>query len=119
MYVRAQSIAGHSASPSGSVWWFQHRAATISFIPPPKDRLVRQTSYLGPTYNYLSSAAPAMPNVAGGRSGRVAYFSMLSMRSSELLRTPFPRASVNCPSERDSLDGLDLYNSVRQIGTEP
>jgi hypothetical protein len=30
-----QSIMGHSGSPSGSVWWIQDQAVTISFIPLP------------------------------------------------------------------------------------
>jgi hypothetical protein len=30
-----QSAMGHSGSPSGSVWWSQARAVTISFIPLP------------------------------------------------------------------------------------
>jgi len=54
MYVMAQSAVVYSASPSGSVWWFQDRAATISFIPPPKDRVVRHTSYLGPRPTTIS-----------------------------------------------------------------
>jgi hypothetical protein len=35
MYVMAQSAVVYSASPSGSVWWFQDRTATISFLPLP------------------------------------------------------------------------------------
>ena len=64
MYVRAQSIAGHSAGPSGSVWWFQDRAATIPFIPPPKDRLVRQAPRRGSAHNYHFVPAPALQNAA-------------------------------------------------------
>jgi hypothetical protein len=30
-----QSIMEHSGSPSGSVWWIQDRAVTISFVPLP------------------------------------------------------------------------------------
>src|SRR5215212_11942969 len=37
----ALSIVGYSAIPSGSVWWFQDRAATIPYLSPPGDRLVR------------------------------------------------------------------------------
>jgi hypothetical protein len=28
-------VMGHSGSPSGSVWWIQDRAVTISLIPLP------------------------------------------------------------------------------------
>jgi hypothetical protein len=35
MCPMTQSIMGHSGSPSGSVWWIQDRAVTISFVPLP------------------------------------------------------------------------------------
>src|SRR5918994_1485004 len=35
MCPMTQSIIGHSGSPSGSAWWIQDQAVTISFIPLP------------------------------------------------------------------------------------
>jgi hypothetical protein len=60
----AQSAMGHSGSPSGSVWWSQDRAVTISFIPPPGDRPVRHAPHWGSAHNYHFVPAPALQNAA-------------------------------------------------------
>ena len=62
MCPMAQSVPKHRAAPSGSVWWFQDRANTIAYIPPPGDRLVR-APLRGPAYLFYLFPAPVLPNV--------------------------------------------------------
>src|SRR5687767_510987 len=73
-------VLGHLGSPSGSVWWIQDRAVTISFISPPGDRLVRHAPQRVSAHNYHFVPAPALQNVAlepsvpGGVRGWPSYW---------------------------------------------
>jgi hypothetical protein len=56
-------VMGHSGSPSGSVWWIQDQAVTISFIPPG-DLLVRHAPQRVSAHTHHFVPAPALQNAA-------------------------------------------------------
>src|SRR5215217_1186668 len=64
MFRTAQSVMGHSGSPSGSVWWSQARAVTISRLPPPGGRRISHAQHRGLAHNYHFVPAHALHNAA-------------------------------------------------------
>jgi hypothetical protein len=69
-----------------------YRAVTISYLPPPGDRLVWHAPHRGSAHNYYLSAGPC-PSACVLRSMTVGTLSPCSARSNELLRTPLERSS--------------------------
>ena len=105
-------VMGHSGSPSGSVWWIQDRAVTISFIPLPVigwSGMHHSGCRRTPITSFRPLPCRMRPEIHdGGQSflhALCATTNFLELRKGEVRRILLPGNSVNKDKKKEEGPG--------------